>query len=157
MLISSQLGVTVLAYEDSNRHLNHRAIHRDPSLHPDPDTFKSSRYLGKDLSAAEYINSNDPYERDHFAYGAGRRACPGVHVAEKSLFIVISRIVWAFNINKKRDANGKVIEPTTRMMPGFLSVPEPFECEITCRSPERAELVRKTFQAAEAEGLSYRN
>ena len=57
-------------------HTTHRAIHNNPSRYPEPDTFKSSRYLGKDLSAAEYINSNDPYERDHFAYGAGRFVPP---------------------------------------------------------------------------------
>ena len=43
------------------------------------------------------------------------------------------------------------------MMPGFLSVPEPFECDITCRSPEREKLVRAAFAEAEAEGLNYRD
>jgi cytochrome P450 len=53
-----------------------RAIHRDPIRYPEPDEFRPSRYLGKDLSAAEYININDPYDRDHFAYGAGRFVSP---------------------------------------------------------------------------------
>ncbi|RUP46984.1 hypothetical protein BC936DRAFT_146277 [Jimgerdemannia flammicorona] len=30
---------------------------------------------------------------------AGRRICPGSFMAEKSLFTIISRIVWAFRIN----------------------------------------------------------
>jgi hypothetical protein len=77
-------------------------------------------------------------------------------VAEKSLFIVISRIVWGFNIRKKRAADGTAIEPTTTMMPGFLSVPEPFECDITCRSPGREKLIRAAFADAEAQGLKYR-
>ncbi|KAK3326937.1 cytochrome P450 [Cercophora scortea] len=144
--------------KDSVVVLNWWAIHNDPSRYPEPDTFRSSRYLGKDLSAAEYINSNDPYERDHFAYGAGRRACPGVHVAEKSLFIVISRIVWGFNIRKKMAADGVTpIEPTERMVTGFLSVPEPFECDISIRSPAREKLIRQAAAEAEAQGLRYRD
>ncbi|KAK3312719.1 cytochrome P450 [Apodospora peruviana] len=132
--------------KDSVVVLNWWAIHRDPNLYPEPDVFKPSRYLGKDLSAAEYMNSSDPYERDHFAYGAGRRSCPGVHVAEKSLFIVISRILWGFDIRKKLGPDGVVpIEPTQRMMPGFLSVPEPFECQITPRSAEHERVIRLAY------------
>lgn len=58
--------------KDSVVVLNWWAIHRDPRLHEDPDQFKPSRYLNHPLSAAEYINVNNPNERDHFSYGAGR-------------------------------------------------------------------------------------
>ncbi|KAJ9161964.1 Cytochrome P450 [Coniochaeta hoffmannii] len=142
--------------KDSVVVLNWWAIHNDPNRYPEPDVFRPSRYLGKNLSAAEYINVDDPYERDHFAYGAGRRVCPGVHVAEKSLFIVITRIVWGFNIRKKLGADGTPVEPTTRMMPGFLSIPTPFECEITTRSPEREKVIRDEYARSQAEGLHYR-
>jgi len=77
-------------------------------------------------------------------------------VAEKSLFIVISRIVWGFNIRKKLGADGTPVEPTTRMMPGFLSIPTPFECEITTRSPEREKVIRDEYARSQAEGLHYR-
>lgn len=60
-------SVLFLSYQAASR-----AIHNDLERYPEPDTFRSSRYLDKDLSAAEYIVTNDPYERDHFAYGAGR-------------------------------------------------------------------------------------
>ncbi|KAH8721676.1 cytochrome P450 [Ilyonectria robusta] len=137
--------------------LNWWAIHRDPDRYPEPDLFKPSRYLNKPLSAAEYININDPNERDHFTYGAGRRVCPGVHLAEKSLFIVIARMLWGFNISKKRAADGSFIEPTTKMFPGFLSVPEPFECDITCRSPAHETLMRAAFNDTLSEDLNFRS
>lgn len=86
-----------------------------------------------------------------------RRACPGVHVAEKSLFLVISRTLWGFNIQKKRRPDGSVIEPTTRMMPGFLSVPEPFECDITCRSKAHEKIIRSAFENANLEDLNFRS
>lgn len=62
----------------------------DKSLHADPTAFDPSRYLDKPLPAADYININDPYQRDHFTYGAGRRVCPGVHVAERSFSSILS-------------------------------------------------------------------
>jgi hypothetical protein len=32
----------------------------------------------------------------------GRRVCPGQHVADASLFIGISRLLWTFNIGLKK-------------------------------------------------------
>lgn len=127
----------------------------NPDLHEDPDAFEPARYLSKPLSAAEYINTNDPYDRDHFTYGAGRRVCPGVHVAEKSLYINIVRTLWGFNIGKASGPDGKLVEPETAMVRGFLSVPEPFECSIKVRSPQHEKIMRSNFAKAEKEGLRY--
>ncbi|KAK7883686.1 hypothetical protein LTR67_010975 [Exophiala xenobiotica] len=132
-----------------------RAIHMNPELHHDPETFDPSRYLNKPLSAAEYINVNDAYERDHFTYGAGRRVCPGVHVAEKSLYINIVRTLWGFNISKPKGPDGRDIEPDTTMIRGFLSVPKPFKADFKVRSPQHAATIRNTFEAAEKEGIKF--
>jgi len=132
-----------------------RAIHRDPRIWNNPDDFDPSRYLNKPLAAADYINASDPYERDHFTYGAGRRVCPGVHVAERSLYINISRVLWGFNISKKVGPDGKVIEPTQAMVRGFMSVPEMFECDIKPRSEGRAQIMKEEFEKAEREGIKY--
>lgn len=78
-------------------------------------------------------------------------------MAEKSLFIIIARVVWGFNIGKKQAADGAFIEPTTKMMDGFLSVPEPFDCSITIRSPAHKKLIEDVFETAQAEGLNYRS
>lgn len=133
-----------------------RAIHRDSSLYPDPDKFDPTRYLDKPLSAAEYINAPDSYERDHFAYGAGRRVCPGVHVAERSLFINVARVLWGFDISRAVDAGGNEVEPNTKTVPGFLTVPQPFECAIRPRSAGRARVIREVFAAAEKTGIAHR-
>ncbi|PYH70765.1 uncharacterized protein BO88DRAFT_486863, partial [Aspergillus vadensis CBS 113365] len=92
-----------------------RAIHRNPELYANPDEFQPERYLKYRLSAAEYINIADPYQRDHYTYGASRRICPGVHVAERSLYIDIARTLWGLSIWKNIGADGKIIEPTTSM------------------------------------------
>jgi cytochrome P450 len=134
--------------------LNWWAIHRDPNLWTNPEDFDPSRYLNRPLSAADYINASDPYERDHFTYGAGRRVCPGVHVAERSLYINISRVLWGFNIRKTRK-DGQEIEPTQEMIKGFFSVPIPFECDITPRSEEHVRIMRREFEEAEREGVRF--
>ena len=135
--------------------LSLRAIHMNSKLHKDPETFDPSRYLSKPLSAAEYINSNDPFDRDHFTYGAGRRVCPGVHVAERSLYINIVRTLWGFNIKKPVGADGRPIEPDTAMIRGFLSVPKPFAADFSVRSPKHAATIRETFENAEREGITF--
>ncbi|KAL1903733.1 hypothetical protein Sste5344_010570 [Sporothrix stenoceras] len=109
------------------------AIHNDPRRYKNPDTFDPARYLNHPLSAAEYINVADPNDRDHFTY------------------------VWGFNIGMKQASDGSFIEPTSKMMEGFLSVPEPFDCSITVRSLAHKKLIENVFEKAQAEGLNYRS
>ena len=106
------------------------------------------RYLNHPLPAAAYLNIADPNDRDHFSYGAGRRVCPGVHVAEKSLYLNIARVLWAFNISKKVDTGGQTVEPEAGMMPGWMTIPLPFECEIKCRSEKKAKIVEELWLEA---------
>ena len=42
----------------------------------------------------------DPYERDHWMFGAGRRICPGMLVAEREIWLAISRMLWAFDMQE---------------------------------------------------------
>lgn len=74
------------------------ALSRDPERYANPDSFEPSRFKGDELSAAASAQHKDPMQRDHFHYGFGRRLCQGIHVAEASLFIVISRILWGFDV-----------------------------------------------------------
>ncbi|KAK5094649.1 hypothetical protein LTS08_008505 [Lithohypha guttulata] len=136
--------------------LNWWAIHYDPKLFPHPETFDPTRFLGHTQPAADYINANDPGKRDHFTYGAGRRVCPGVHVAERSLYINIVRTLWGFNINKAIDAAGNVKEPSQTMVRGFLSVPVEFEIDIKPRSTGHEQIVREAFAKADEEGIVFR-
>lgn len=101
------------------------------------------------------MNIADPSMRDHFTYGAGRRSCPGIHVAERSLYINISRVLWGFNISKKKGPDGAVIEPNQAMVRGFMSVPEPFDCDIMPRSAKHAQIIREEFAKAEKEGINF--
>ena len=77
---------------------NTAAIHFDPVRYPDPFQFKPERYLNHGKRAAEYATLADPYARDHFTFGAGRRICPGSRFAENALTLALANMVWAFEI-----------------------------------------------------------
>ncbi|PWY84475.1 cytochrome protein [Aspergillus sclerotioniger CBS 115572] len=70
---------------------NQWGINMDETVFESPETFKPERYL------------ENP-ERHLSGFGFGRRACPGYHLAKASFFIVISRILWAYRIDRKAQA-----------------------------------------------------
>ncbi|KAH9216323.1 cytochrome P450 [Leptodontidium sp. 2 PMI_412] len=74
---------------------NTYAVHYGEEYFREPEKFIPERYLPeKDPRCM----ANGAYAPVHYGFGAGRRECPGKHVADASLFIAISRLLWAFNI-----------------------------------------------------------
>lgn len=123
--------------------INWWAIHYDPVRFPEPHKFKPERFIDYPLSALEEANHPDPYQRSHVGFGGGRRICPGMssftnfflipgmHVAERSMFINIARTLWGFNIDFKRDKNGQIIPVDFTLNgtePGSNTTPKPFAC-----------------------------
>jgi cytochrome P450 len=125
----------------------------DENRWKDPQRFDPSRYLDDPLTEAESMAQADANLRDHFTFGAGRRNCPGVHIAHNSLFINIARLFWAFNIRKSVDENGNDIEPSTAAQPGFLLTPVNFPCKLEVRSDKHAAIIEQTWSEAQKEGL----
>lgn len=77
---------------------NLTALSRDRDRYYEPDQFLPERFLEDDLDASASALHPDYNKRDHFHYGFGRRLCQGIFVAEASLFIVVSRVLWGFDI-----------------------------------------------------------
>lgn len=94
------------------------SIHQDERRFPDPQTFEPMRYINHKLSALEYANAKNPEERDHFAYGAGRRICSGLSFAESAMFLLTARMLWGFNVAQAKDAEGKLISIDTEAYAG---------------------------------------
>lgn len=129
-------------------------INMDPGRAPQPRVFNPSRYECDPLSLYDSASNPDGTRRDQFTFGAGRRICPGIHVAERSLFLGISRILWAFDILPTLDEHGNSKLPDQeRLTQGFVCMPEPFSARFVPRSAERANVVRKEWREAEAELL----
>ncbi|CAN8095855.1 unnamed protein product [Discula destructiva] len=121
--------------------LNMWGLHHDPTRWDSPAEFKPERFAAYPKPASQYLN--DGPARDHFGYGAGRRVCPGVHVAERNLFVAMAKLLWAFEFRKT--AGAKEAETST----GMVQAVRDFECEVTVRSEKRAETIRREFEEAQ--------
>ncbi|KAK4039004.1 cytochrome P450 [Parachaetomium inaequale] len=85
------------------------AINMDSARHP--RRFDPDRYRDDMQSLADAAANPDASKRDRFTFGAGRRISPGIHVAERSLFLGVARMLWAFDISLEVDRDGKPIIP----------------------------------------------
>ncbi|KAF8600720.1 cytochrome P450 [Ceratobasidium sp. AG-I] len=96
-----------------------RMLH-NPDLFPEPERFMPERYLRENL----------PQELETCAFGYGRRLCPGMHIAQQSMWISISNTLASFSIKKSGDEKGMEITPEERYTNGIISHPVPFVCQI---------------------------
>ncbi|KIK62406.1 hypothetical protein GYMLUDRAFT_164416 [Collybiopsis luxurians FD-317 M1] len=138
-------GATVIA--------NSWGVLHDPEIYPDPFEFKPERYnigepnlngkqLWGDSLGLEQMLNPDPRK---FAFGYGRRVCPGILLADDTVFMAIITILSLFDV-------GAVIGKPPSMTPNLLrysfnrfstafsdastlySHPEEFSCPITPRA-----------------------
>ncbi|KAG1807806.1 cytochrome P450 [Suillus subaureus] len=103
---------------------NHWSISRDPDVYPEPYAFKPQRWIDDKGSLRDDLK--------FFAYGFGRRVCPGQHVANRSVFITTLLILWAYKLT---------LDPTKPLEDtGFMSgtMPNVLPCtfEFEKRIPE---------------------
>ena len=83
-------------------------MNRDPEVYGEnAEHFDPARHLETDPDIAP--SSLDVREEGHVSYGFGRRLCVGRHMANNSLFIDIAIMLWATNIERKRDASGEAL------------------------------------------------
>ncbi|KAF7334294.1 Cytochrome P450 [Mycena sanguinolenta] len=97
------------------------AILHDEKVFPEPFKFRPERYLTD--------GSQEAVSTVVAAFGI----CPGMHIAENSVFIAIATILCMFRISKSVDEQGNVVEPVVEYN-GFISHPHPFKCKIELRS-----------------------
>ncbi|KAG6855886.1 hypothetical protein H0H87_009709 [Tephrocybe sp. NHM501043] len=109
--------------------LNCYTLHHNEERYPDADKFNPDRYLGDNLTCAESAKLPDVMERDHWAFGAGRRICPGLPAAERELWLAFSRLLWAFRFSSLPN------EPISLQEYEGLSgrMPKPFRLKLTPR------------------------
>ncbi|KAF5688731.1 cytochrome 98A9, partial [Fusarium globosum] len=136
--------------------LNVWALHQDEKRYPNPEKFDPDRYKGFTAYSAEYTNAADPEKRDHYAYGNGRRKCPGMHLAERNLFHVASKMLWAFDISLPTDPKtGKPVEIDSSVETGYteglvLSIND-FPVNLKVRSADRRKSIEDGYHAAFAD------
>lgn len=89
---------------------------------------------------------------DHYAYGVGKRLCPGIHLAEHIQWHITARLLWAFDISPV--SNLETGEPVQLDLDayadGLIQQPLPYEVYFKPRS----NLHKETFmRVAEEAGV----
>ncbi|KAM7210865.1 Cytochrome P450 [Rhypophila decipiens] len=136
--------------------LNVWALNMDPESFPDPRRFDPLRFKDETRSEHEIAVGNaggledgKAPPRHNYLFGAGRRLCQGIHTAERSLFLAMACMLWAFDISTPEP--DKI--DTEDLRGGLAAVPAPFECIIKPRDEKRAEVVKREWQRMQDEFL----
>ncbi|KAI0039781.1 cytochrome P450 [Auriscalpium vulgare] len=116
------------------------ALLHDPVAYPDPEAFKPERFLTKDGQVKD-----DPTLAA--AFGFGKRICPGRHLVDSSIFIIVASVLSLFYVDKAKDQNGKDIPVKDEHQGPQLSSPVPFRCTIVPRHPHVEEMLSDASSA----------
>ena len=81
------------------------------------ETFNPLRFLDD----SEHLNTDGSLIG--FQFGAGKRVCPGKHMANIQLFLYFTRILQIFNVHPQIDG----VMPGKSVMPGLTVSPMPFK------------------------------
>ncbi|KAG2138517.1 cytochrome P450, partial [Suillus clintonianus] len=110
----------------------------DPQTYANPSEFNPERFLAKDGKEPE----TDPRA---VCFGFGRRLCPGLHLADASIWITTAMSLAVFDVSKVVE-NGVEITPEVDHTSGLISHPKPFKCSIKARSDKALALIQQDTQ-----------
>ncbi|OJA19218.1 hypothetical protein AZE42_10896 [Rhizopogon vesiculosus] len=103
---------------------NHWSISRDPDVYHNPEVFDPQRWIGTDGEIKDNMRL--------FTFGFGRRACPGLHVANRSVYIAAALVLWSFTVTE--DPSNPIDD--TAFVPGIVSHQKPFSLVFKPRMSE---------------------
>ena len=128
-------------------HANIYGIFKDEKDFPDPETFNPDRWLNPKFPTSREPLTEYPNLKRFPAFGFGRRICPGLLAAERSLFIEIATLMWACRVSKKIDSSGKVIPvPWYSYQPGNNTAPKPFSFDVELRDQAKMALMHEQVE-----------
>lgn len=131
--------------------MNIWGIHHDPDEYDEPDTFNPERFLASPLGL-KYKESptdadfGDQSRRPTYGFGAGRRICAGQRMAENSMLITMSKLLWSFDIVAGAELDTAV---QTAFKDAILTGPKEFSVDFKVRSESRRSTIEDEWKLAD--------
>ncbi|PWZ01325.1 cytochrome P450 [Testicularia cyperi] len=116
----------------------HWSVSLDEQEYPEPDQFQPERFLENN---AKIKGTWFAPQRGSVAFGYGRRICPGLHIATRSLLINSACIAWCFNV--KHPSGDPCQVDTLAFTSAANSHPLPFKADFVYRSDARRRAVEE--------------
>ncbi|KAJ8593694.1 cytochrome P450 [Rhizopogon salebrosus TDB-379] len=113
--------------------INVWAITRDENRYPNASHFVPERFID--------VNGTLMDDPKQYAFGLGRRICPGRATADASLWSAIVTMLATLDISYPKDDQGKLMKFTPEFTSGITRRPTNFPCSISARTHFRPELV----------------
>ncbi|OCH88841.1 cytochrome P450 [Obba rivulosa] len=110
---------------------NNWAVSRDPVMYPDPEQWRPERYLDK---SEDIVNPWD------YAFGYGRRKCPGLPMTDTLCFMIFATVLAVFDIKPA----GRSIKQELQTKGAALCRIESAECIVRVRSPQLVGVCKET-------------
>ncbi|TEY60793.1 hypothetical protein BOTCAL_0176g00110 [Botryotinia calthae] len=133
----------MLIPKNASVYANAAEIMKDPAVFPEGEKFRPERFL----------ETNDPRLLNYRfgCFGFGRRMCPGMHVALQSMYIVIARLIWAYDVLPVT-INGKPYIPDENDFTyGLVSYPANLKFQLVPRSEKHREIIIADAERANAD------
>ncbi|KXJ89498.1 cytochrome P450 21 [Microdochium bolleyi] len=129
-------GTTVLG--------NVYGMQHDPDAYHEPEEFMPERFLQNPLGLKPGVSPEG--RRITYAFGAGRRICPGEQFANTSALTAMAKVLWAFEICPAEELD---LSPATGYHDGLVLHPLPFKVEMRLRDEERRDGLLRDYERSQ--------
>jgi len=128
---------------------NSWGITRDESLYPNADAFHPERFLGGTSFQFTSEEKATPLDPATYAFGYGRRICPGMAFADQMLWFAMVTLLATTRILPAKDSDGNHIMPKVEYSGAMVRVILPTLYHLEPLSTKHATLVSDHLENAE--------
>jgi len=150
--------------EDSMIFMNIYGLYHDPEFFDEPEKFDPERFIKTEFGTKECVDETG--YRNNFAFGAGRRVCPGELMARQTIALSTMNLLWAFNFEKDGSGTGgqdidsyakvstfppcstRNADICSSLQPGIELAPKPFTCNAKPRSAAKEKMIKNRYAMA---------